>query len=134
MGILIHASHLTRLFDESHYSDLEGRLLEGLGKLLDSNTRLYAYPQSQGDECLLADHYAPTGKLSLIFQYFRQQSLITDLGGCDSMTSIRHSEEVRALIEKGDPSWEKAVPEAAARVIKEKKLFGYSPASRSSKK
>lgn len=133
IAILIRAPNLTSLFDESIYGDLEGGLMEGLGKLLDTNTRVFAFPQLKDNQCLMANAFEPEGKLKPIFQYFRQQSFISDLGGCESMKEedFIRSEEVRKLLKKDDPKWEKLVPKTAAAVIKEKGLFGYK---RSSKK
>jgi len=124
IGILLAARHLGRLFDEAHYRDLEGGLLEGLGKLLDPSTRVYVCPQKQGEQCLLAENFAPTQSLKSVFDYFRSQSWITDLGGCDQLADYVSSEKASELIKKGDASWEKQVPKQAAQIIKAKKLFG----------
>lgn len=123
IALLMPAPHLSRLFDESHYRDLEGGLLEGLGKLLDDKTQIMACPEKKGEECLLAANFAPTGPQKMIFDYFRSQNWINDLGGCDDLSDRIHSTRVRELIAKDDPAWEKMVPTAAAKVIKEKKLF-----------
>ncbi|MBX3017835.1 MAG: hypothetical protein KF767_08100 [Bdellovibrionaceae bacterium] len=123
IGILLAARHMQRLFDESHYRDLEGGLLEGLGKLLDSQTRVYVCPQKQGDQCLLAESFAPPPPLKSAFDYFRAQNWLTDLGGCDDMADYVSSEKAHELLEKGG-DWEKVVPPAAAKVIKSKGLFG----------
>ena len=38
------SSQLEKLFSEEHYQNLEGGLLEGLGKLLGEKTKVYVYP------------------------------------------------------------------------------------------
>lgn len=123
IAILMAARHLTRLFDESHYRDLEGGLLEGLGKLLDAQTRVYVCPQKQGDQCLLTESFAPAPPLKSIFDYYRAQNWLTDLGGCDQMGDYVSSEMALERLRSGG-DWEKAVPAAAAAVIKAKGLFG----------
>lgn len=123
IGILLAARHLGRLFDESHYRDLEGGLLEGLGKLLDSQTRVYVCPQMQDEQCLLAENFAPAPPLRSVFDYFRSQNWITDLGGCDNLGEYVSSEKALEMIKQANPQWEKFVPAAAAKIIKDKKLF-----------
>lgn len=123
--LLIRAINLRILFDETQYADLEGGLLEAMGKLLDKDTRIYAFPQLENDQCLMVDHFEPEGRLKLIFQYFRQQNLISDLGDCNDLGLLVHSDQIRGMIKKNDPKWEQAIPPAAVKVIKEKKLFGF---------
>lgn len=123
VAILLQARHLHQIFDESHYRDLEGGLIEGMAKLLNTDTRLYVCPQTKDGQCLLAENFAPAAPLKLVFDYFRSQNWITDLGNCEDLEEVVHSDEIRALIAKGDPAWEKHVPSAAAKIIKAKGLF-----------
>lgn len=124
IGIVLAVRHMAKLFDESHYRDLPGGLLEGLGRLLDPLTRVYVYPHKQGQECLLAESMAPPAPYKLIFDYFRSQGWLLDLGGCENLAEYVPSEKVQELIQAGDPEWEKDVPEAAVQIIKAKRLFG----------
>lgn len=125
MGILIKATHLSLMFDPSHYRDLDGGLLEAFGKLLDQDTRIYAYPQKTSTECLLAESFAPTGALKKIFDYFSEQKLISNLKGCENFDNFIHSEEAREKLQQGDSSWEQMVPPEAVSIIKSRSLFGY---------
>lgn len=124
IGILLAARHMKGLFDEAHYRDLEGGLLEGLGKLLDPLTRVYVCPQKQGEACLLAENFAPGPPLKSAFDYFRSQDWLTDLGGCGDMPEHLSSEKAHELLRKGGTEWQKLVPPAAAQVIVAKGLFG----------
>lgn len=124
LGILVAARHLSRLFDETHYRDLEGGILEGLSKLLGAFTRVYVCPQKQGDTCLLAANFAPQPPLKSVFDYFRSLNWITDLGDCENLGDYVSGEKALEMIKKRDANWEKHVPPAAAAVIKSKGLFG----------
>ncbi|PWU16671.1 MAG: hypothetical protein C5B49_10285 [Bdellovibrio sp.] len=125
LALLIEADHLARLFDEPHYSDLEGGLLEGLGKLLDPKTKIYVFPKWEAGRNLTADAFAPRGNLNHIFRYYRDLSMITDLPGSETMSEVVHSEQARKYLSEKNPTWEKLVPAPAAKLIKDRRLFGY---------
>ena len=92
--LIIGASHLDGLFTESHYADLEGGILEGLGKLLDHSTSLYVYPHKTPLSCATAKIFTPASHLVPLYQYFLQQKKIVDISGCDEIDEYLHSEDV----------------------------------------
>ncbi len=49
----ISASLVDKIFNPKYYSELSGGLLEGLGRLLDSNTNIYVYPHKNEDKVKL---------------------------------------------------------------------------------
>ena len=79
MVLIMGASHLERLFDEKHYQDLEGGLLEGLGKLTDDKTRVYIYPHKTENSCMTTKTFFPDPKWLPIYQYFLAQKQISDI-------------------------------------------------------
>lgn len=87
VALLLRASHLPGLFDEKYYKDLEGGLLEGLGKLLDDNnrTKIYVFPSKKGKEVLSSVSFQPPEKIAPILAYFQKQNLILDLSGCEAL-------------------------------------------------
>lgn len=125
MALVVGASHLDKLFTESHYKDLSGGLLEGLGKLLDTKTKLYIYPHKTSQICMTTKSFFPPPHIKHIYSHFIENKQIVDVSGCDEAADYLHSAEVMKMIEKNDPSWEKFVPEIVKKVIKDKKLFEY---------
>jgi hypothetical protein len=123
MALIMGASHLDRLFDEKHYADLEGGVLEGMGKLLDSNTKLYIYPHKDGKSCMTTKSFFPAPKYLKIYQHFLEQKQIVDISGCDETAEYIHSAQAHKLLEKKDPSWEKCVPKPVVSLIKKENLF-----------
>lgn len=124
LSIVIPASHLPKLFSSSHYQELGGGLLEGLGKLLDPQTHFYVYPHKTKNLCETASSFKPAGEDALIYQYFQQKKWIRDLAGCDEIQHYIRSEEARAQITKLQPGWEQLVPVPVAHYInKHKNLF-----------
>ena len=125
MTLIMGASHLEKLFEASHYQDLEGGLLEGLGKLLDDKTRVYIYPHKTEVSCTTTKTYHPDPKWQPIYQYFLSQKQISDISGCDEAQEYWHSDIVRDLIIAKDPRWEKLVPPQIRDKIKKDNLFNF---------
>lgn len=123
--LIMGASKLDRLFDERHYRDLEGGLLEGLGKLLDETTKVYIYPYKTELVCTTTRTFFPEPKWLPIYQHFLAQKQIVDISGCDETEEYRHSEYVRQMIIDGNPEWEKYVPTKVRDQIKKSKLFNF---------
>jgi hypothetical protein len=121
--MIMGASHLDRLFDEEHYKDLEGGVLEGLSKLLDETTKLYVYPHKTADSCMTTRSFFPAPKYLKIYQHFLEQKQIVDISGCDETSEYIHSAQAHTLLEKKDPTWEKYVPKTVASLIKKENLF-----------
>ncbi|MDG0816047.1 hypothetical protein [Bdellovibrio svalbardensis] len=125
MALVVGASSLEKLFEEEHYNDLEGGLLEGLGKLLEQKTKLYVYPHKTAQLCMTTKSFFPAPHLRHIYSYFTENKQIVDISGCDETGEYLHSQDVMNLLEKGDARWEACVPEKVRDLIKSKKLFGY---------
>ncbi len=124
MALVVGAKQLDKLFTEKHYSDLEGGLLEGLGKLLDAKTKLYVYPHKTPQLCMTTKSFFPPPHLRHVYSYFTENKQIVDVSGCDETSEYLHSKEVHAMMEEGDARWEKFVPEKVRALIKANKLFG----------
>lgn len=118
LGIVIGASHLDKLFDESFYYDLSGGLLEGMGKLLSAKSRLYIYPHKTTEICLLTKSFFPKNNVKHIYSHFIENQFIQDIAGCDELTEFIHSDYVNDLIRKKDSLWMKLVPEKIHHLIK----------------
>lgn len=118
ISLVISASHLPKLFSTSHYQDLGGGLLEGLGKLLDHQTHFYVYPHKTPTLCETASTFCPAGEEALIYQYFQQKKWIRDLAGCDEINHYIRSEEARHSILNGDKPWEQLIPSPLVNYLK----------------
>lgn len=120
--LIVAASHLGGLFKDDHYKDLEGGMLEGVGKLLDANTRLYVYPHKDQQTCTTVKNFRPLSN-ELIFKHFVEAGLIEDISDCEQFEEFIHSDQIREWIEKKNPKWEKHVPQKVCEMIKKQKLF-----------
>ncbi|QLY24297.1 hypothetical protein [Bdellovibrio sp. KM01] len=125
LALIIGASHLEKLFQESHYQNLEGGLLEGLGKLMEQKTKVYVYPHKTAQVCMTTKSFFPPNNLRHIYAYFVESKQIVDVSGCDETADYLHSGDVMKMIEAKDSRWEQFVPEKVVAAIKSQKLFGY---------
>ncbi len=123
MALILGAIHLEKVFDETHYQDLEGGILEGLGKLLDEKTHLYIYPSKDEKSCQTSKTFFPKAQLLKLYQYFTENRFLVDMAECDEIDEFIHSEKVLKLLQKKNSDWKKFVPEKAAQLIQSENLF-----------
>lgn len=131
LGLAMGTSKLHEIFNESFYNDDEGGLLGGLGQLFKNPTRLYVYPSIQLDtgQVITAHNFPVKAHLRHLYAHLRENRFIVELPQHQpSLLPIR-ARAVLARIQSGDPTWEQDVPPTIVRIIKEKRLFGYRPAS-----
>jgi hypothetical protein len=118
LGIVIGATHLEKLFDESFYFDLSGGLLEGLSKLLGRFTRLYIYPHKTNEICLLSKSFFPKPGVKNIYAHFMENKMIQDIAGCEEINEYVHSEDIHKMIAGKNAEWKKLVPESIHSLVK----------------
>ncbi len=120
---------LRELFEEKYYEDLEGGILESFGRLFKNRLRLYVYPlldQSTRQLTTVAKlKVAP--HLQSLYEHLVENGCIEGLDFYERDYLHIFSREVLRLIAAKDPQWEGMVPEAVARMIKERGLMGYEP-------
>jgi hypothetical protein len=118
---------LAQLLEEKHYQDLEGGLLEALGRLLKGPIKLLIYPwkNSRTGELITADSFKLPAHLRHLYDYLLDNGsieAIREVAAADLSTLPR---DVLARMQAGDTSWEALVPREVVQVIKDRKLFGY---------
>lgn len=125
IGLALGVPSLEEIFREKYYADLEGGILEGLGRLFKKNVRLYAYPRRASDgKIITADNFRVESRLAHLYAYLRENDFIVPVTDyCDESLGIK-SPEVLVMIRNGDAAWEKCVPPEVARIIRERRLFG----------
>ncbi len=129
IGMVMGVPTLAQILEEKHYADLDGGVLEALGRLLAGPVKLYVYPWRNPvtREVVTAGSFAVPPRLGHLYAYLRENGSVEPLEApADADLSImpRH---VLALIQAGDPAWEGLVPAEVVGVIKGNRLFGYTP-------
>jgi len=126
IGMVAGVPTLARIFEERHYADLAGGLLEALGRLLAGPVKVYVYPwrNTATGEVVSAATFAVPPQLTHLYAYLRENGFIEALDAAADADLSVMPERVLALIQAGDPEWERFVPAEVVGVIKEKRLFG----------
>ena len=129
IGIIMGIYALQKVFEEKTYSNLRGGLLESFASLFGTNVKLYIYPAWKKDShelFILKDFedQLPANTKNL-FRYLMDNNKMEDIK--DANVSNLHiiSDNVLAMIRKGEIGWEKFVPHKVEAAIKEHGLFDY---------
>lgn len=123
--MVLGANLLEKLFQREHYQDLKGGVLEGFGRLVKGQTKLYIYPQVNDGEVRTSKNFKPESDLALLYDYLDARQKFVDLIGCDVEHTKVPAVNILKMIEEKNNEWEDYVPKKVADVIKSKKLFGY---------
>ena len=127
LGIVVGASLLPKMFDESFYRELPGGILEGMSRLFDDKTRVFVFPMKTDLLCQTAGVFHPGPKLEHLYRYLLANAWIGDILECDDLDTSVHSSDVRRMLSERDPAWKALVPAAVRAIIEERMLFGYRP-------
>lgn len=128
-AIIMGIYALQKVFEEKTYENIRGGILESFASLFGSNVRLYVYPAWKKDSnelFTLKDFEAALpDKLKNLFRYLMDNNKLEDIE--DANVSNLHiiSDNVLAMIRKGETGWEKFVPHKVEEAIKEHGLFDY---------
>jgi hypothetical protein len=120
---------LRELFSERHYADLDGGILEGFGRLLKFDLKIFVYPtinEATGEvEGLDTVTVAPS--VQLLFDYIRGRGTLVPITNYNKEL-LMHGDVSKAVTESiraGTPLWESLVPKHVSEEIKANQLLGY---------
>lgn len=129
IGIIMGIFALQKVFDENTYSKLRGGILECFASLFGSNIKLYIYPASRNNPAelfTLKDFEAELpANLKSLFRYLMENNKMEDVNDANVRNLHIISDNVLAMIKKGEEGWEKYVPHKVEDAIKEQGLFDY---------
>ncbi len=126
IGMVLGVPTLSQILEERHYQDLDGGILEALGRLLGGPVRLYVHPwrSRETGEMVTAESFKVPGRLGHLYAYMLENGYVEHIPVHREPGEDLMPREVLSLLQAGDPEWESLVPAPAARVIKERGLFG----------
>ncbi|MBA3833868.1 MAG: TonB-dependent receptor, partial [Chthoniobacterales bacterium] len=118
---------LQEIFDEKYYLNLEGGILEALGRMFKSGLKLFVYPMENEEtgRLITAKQLEVAPNLHHLYQYLIENSFIQEISNYHREYLKIFPPDVLAKMQKGDRSWETMVPPEVAQVIKEREFFGY---------
>ena len=127
LGMALGVPTLRQIFDPKYYADLEGGILEALGRLLGGGAvRLYIYPARDRETGTVttAESFRVSPELSHLYAHLLANGFLRSLAARDGLDLTVTPHDVLARMTSGDPAWEASVPSDVARLIKERRLFG----------
>ena len=130
IGITMGIPSLKDLFDEQYYEALEGGILESFGRLFKNDLRLYVYPlmDKSNRQLITVPKLKVAPHLQSLYEHLVENGFIQSLDFYNREFLPIFSRDVLYKIQNSDTTWESAVPESVAQIIKERGFFGYKPA------
>ncbi len=129
IGLVMGVPSLLEIFDEKYYLNLEGGILEALGRMFKSGLKLYVYPMvdEETGDLITATKIDVAPNLRSLFHYLIDNQFIQEVTEYNPEYLRIHPPDALAKIQTGDDAWETMVPPEVVAIIKQREFFGYRP-------
>jgi len=125
IGLILGIPNLEYIFDEGHYTNLAGGILEAFATLFSRKVKLYVYPALKDGQLLNCFKVQLPYTQRDLYNYLITNNKLEDIRNFNKQNLRIISDQVLAMIKTSEPGWEEFVPTEVAGMIKEKCLFGY---------
>ncbi|MDQ6764504.1 MAG: TonB-dependent receptor [Verrucomicrobiota bacterium] len=127
IGIVMGVTTLLEIFDEKYYLNLEGGILEALGRMFKSGLKLYVYPMvdEASGKLLTATNVEVAQNLRSLFRYLVDNDFIHEVTSYNPEYLRIYPPDALDKLQSGNPAWEKMVPPEVVEIIKTRGFFGY---------
>jgi len=127
IGLVMGVPSLMEIFDEKYYLNLEGGILEALGRMFKSGLKLYVYPMihETSGKIVSATQLEVAPNLHGLYRYLIDNQFIHEITDYHSEYLRIHPLDALVKLQAGDIGWEEMVPPEVAQIIKEREFFGY---------
>ncbi len=127
LGIILGLTNLQEIFDAQYYRNLDGGILEGIGKMFNRDIKVYVYPYKPDSKSSLktSKNIIIQPRIKPLYEFFLFNKRIIDLKDYKEDYLSIFSRKVLKMIKKDKTGWEKMVPTYVDNIIKENKLFGF---------
>ncbi len=127
IALVMGVPSLHEIFDEKYYLNLEGGILEALGRMFKSGLKLFVYPMEdeKTGELITANQLEVAPNLRHLYQYLLDNSCIQEISDYHREYLRIFPPDVLAKMRSGDAAWETMVPPEVAAIIKAREFFGY---------
>lgn len=127
LRIVMGVPTLEKVMDDKYYKQLKGGLLEAVGKMFPQNLKFYIYPtllkSKKGNKLITVANISIRKKYRLLYEFLIENKFLLEIQSDLSDQLIIKSREVLKMIQEKDTEWEKYVPMAIGKRIKERNLF-----------
>jgi hypothetical protein len=127
IGLVMGVPSLMEIFDEKYYLNLEGGILEALGRMFKPGLKLYVYPaiDEKTGKVATGTKIDVAPNLRSLFQYLIDNHFIAEIADYNPKYLGIYPPDALAKLQAGDEDWERMVPPEVAQMIKEREFFGY---------
>jgi hypothetical protein len=127
IGLVMGVPSLIEIFNEKYYTNLEGGILEALGRMFKGGLKLYVYPMidEATGKIVSATQVKVAPNLRSLFRYLIDNQYVQKITDYHPEYLRIHPPEVLAKLQSGDSRWEQMVPMEVAHMIKQHQFFGY---------
>ncbi|PQJ23073.1 nicotinate-nucleotide adenylyltransferase [Tenacibaculum sp. SG-28] len=128
MALAMGVNNLIQIFDEKYYRDLSGGILEAFGKLFYRDLKVYLYPYKNEEtgEYITSENLKVHPRIKELYKFFKLNGKLVDLKGFNQDILHIFSRKVLKMIKSNEEGWEDMLPKGVSKMIKEKRLFGFS--------
>ena len=128
VGLPLGIPAMAEILEEEYYKDLEGGILEALGRLFKTGVKLYVYPfLNPNGDLVTTENFEVAPNLVHLYRHLLDNGFIEAMEGYNPSYLPIKSPGVLAKIRAGISSWESMVSPEVAKIIKQRQLFGYHP-------
>ena len=127
IGLVMGVPSLIEIFNEKYYTNLEGGILEALGRMFKGGLKLYVYPtiDEATGKIVSATQVTVESNLRSLFQYLIDNQYVQEITEYHPQYLRIHPPDVLAKLQSGDSRWEQIVPPEVVHIIKKREFFGY---------
>ena len=127
VGLVMGVPSLMEIFDEKYYLNLEGGILEALGRMFKGNLKLFVYPMvdEKTGEIITATKLQVAPNLQSLYRYLIDNKFIVEITDFNPEYLTIFPPDALAKLQSGDTGWEAMVPPEVKAIIKEREFFGY---------
>ena len=125
IGLIIGYPNLEYIFEEEHYQNLPGGILESFATLFSRKIKLFVYPTKRNNMIMNCMKFTPPMQLIDLYRFLIANNKIEDIHHYNEVNLDTQTSKVLDSISKGDGGWEQLVPNEVVSMIKERCLFGY---------
>lgn len=125
IGLIIGYPNLEYIFENEHYVDLPGGILESFATLFSRKVKLFVYPTLRNQMILNCMKFAPPLHLMDLFRYLTANNKIEDIYHYNKNNLNVQTDNMLDLIKRGESGWESHVPNDVVKMIKDRCLFGF---------
>ena len=112
IGLVMGVPSLMEIFDEKYYLNLEGGILEALGRMFKGGLKLYVYPMidEATGKIVSAKQVKVASNLRSLFHYLIDNQYIEEITDYDPDYLRIYAPDALAKLQSGDSRWERMVP------------------------